>query len=170
MKRFLLLVTVASMLAAALALSGVAQAAPIGGKTDAQCAKLAIQTLGPGVNPSNYTFHGGTEGNDLDTFTPTEGPDVFCGFGGDDLIITLAEGDIFLGGVGDDEVGTNNGTFYGQEGDDLAAINNSNFFGGAGNDTVFRNLPGSTFDGGDGTDRVDVNLRGILINVEQGDV
>ena len=45
MKRMLLLVTVGLMLAAAMALSGVAQAAPISDKADAQCAKLAIKTL-----------------------------------------------------------------------------------------------------------------------------
>jgi len=64
MRHILLLTTLAAMMAAAMALSGVAQAAPIGGKADAQCAKEAIKTLGPGVNPSTYTFHGGTAGND----------------------------------------------------------------------------------------------------------
>jgi hypothetical protein len=64
MKRILLLGTVALMLAAAIALSGVAQAAPISDKADAQCAKLAIKTLGPSSNPSNYTFIGGSEGED----------------------------------------------------------------------------------------------------------
>src|SRR5919107_1512008 len=68
MKRILLLVTLALMLAAALALSGVAQARPIADSADAKCAKLAIKTLGPSFNPSNYTFIGGTEGEDFDAF------------------------------------------------------------------------------------------------------
>ncbi len=55
MKRVLLLVTVAAMLAVTMALSGVAQAAPIGGKADAQrAAKEAIQTLGPSYDLSRY--------------------------------------------------------------------------------------------------------------------
>src|SRR5215217_4625007 len=113
MKRILLLVTVASMLAAAMALSGVAQAKPIADTADAQCAKLAIKTLGPSFNPSNYTFIGGTEGQDVFTDQRTEGHDVFCGFGGIDEIDTLNEGDIFLGGAGDDVVGFNEGIYYG---------------------------------------------------------
>jgi hypothetical protein len=63
-KPIVLLTTLAAMLAAAIALSGVAQAAPISDKADAQCAKLAIKTLGPSFNASNYTFIGGTEGDD----------------------------------------------------------------------------------------------------------
>src|SRR4051812_40582942 len=110
MKRILLLVTVTLMLAAAMALSGVAQAKPIGGKADAKCAQLTIKTLGPSFNPSTYTFHGGTEGADVFTGQATAGPDVFCGFGGDDSITTLDAGDIFLGGAGNDSVRDNFGT------------------------------------------------------------
>jgi hypothetical protein len=172
MKRILLLVTVALMLAAAMALSGVAQAAQ-GGKADAQCKKLARQTL-PNFKPAHYTFHGGTEGGDSFTGQATEGPDVFCGFGngegiGDvDSIATLNEGDIFLGGAGNDQVDTNNGTFYGGEGNDIVIIrNNGTFYGGPGDDTVDTNE--GTFDGGDGTDTVNFNF-GTIINVEQGDV
>jgi Ca2+-binding RTX toxin-like protein len=156
MKRILLLVTVALMLAAAMALSGVAQAAPISDKADAQCAKLGIKTLGSSFNPSNYTFHGGSEGNDIDTFTPTAGPDVFCGFGGDDTITTtLAAGDIFLGGAGNDSVSENSGTFYGGDGNDSVFRNggvrtSGIFYGGAGNDYVDFNT--GTFNGGDGND------------------
>jgi hypothetical protein len=172
MKRILLLVTVASMLAAAWALSGVAQAAPIGGKADAQCAKLAIQTLGPKFNPSNYTFHGGTEGNDLDdTFKPpTEGPAVFCGFGGDDQKARLNVGDIFLGGEGIDSVIFNDGTFNGGEGIDSVVFNEvtGTFNGEAGNDSVTVNE--GTFNGGEGIDSVTTNLGGTISSVEQGDV
>jgi Ca2+-binding RTX toxin-like protein len=160
MKRILLLVTVASMLAAAMALSGVAQAKPVADSPDAKCAQLTIQTLGPSFNPSKYTFHGGTEGDDVFTGQATAGPDVFCGFGGDDFIRTLDEGDIFLGGAGNDTVRDNYGTAYGQEGDDQVAFFNfpgSTFNGGAGNDFVYGNLAGSTFNGGDGNERVFVN-------------
>jgi hypothetical protein len=145
-----------------VALSGVAQAAPISTKADAQCAKLAIQTLGSSFNPSNYTFHGGTEAND--TFTDddaTAGPDVFCGFGGDDVIRRLDAGDVFLGGEGDDFVGTdagdplssNYGTFYGGPGDDFVLdVNESTFNGGEGDDRVTDNR--GTFVGGEGNDTV----------------
>lgn len=52
------------MLAAPMALSGVAQAKPISDSPDAKCAKLAIETLDYSFNPANYTFLGGTEGAD----------------------------------------------------------------------------------------------------------
>jgi len=110
MKRIFMLTTVALMLATATALSGVAQAKPISGSSDAKCTKLTIKTLGPSFNPSNYTFIGGTAGND-DFSGATEGPDVFCGFGGNDSIPNLEAGDIFLGGVGNDSVDNNNGIF-----------------------------------------------------------
>jgi hypothetical protein len=139
MKRILLLVTVASMLAAAMALSGVAQAAKGSNKANAQCKAEAVRTLQPGFKPSNYTFIGGTAGNDrLDGLGSIDAPDVFCGFGGDDQI-GLAEGDIFLGGAGNDVVDVNYGTFYGGDGDDQVSINFGTFYGGAGNDSVFNN-------------------------------
>ena len=140
MKRVMLLVTVALILAAAMALSGVVQAKPITTtKADKQCLVEAVRTVEqPGFNPSDYTFHGGTEGDDLDTFTPTLRNDVFCGFGGDDVKGRLDAGDIFLGGAGDDRVDGNQGIFYGQE----------------GNDFVGMNLIGATFNGGPGIDIV----------------
>ena len=140
MKRILLLTTLAAMLAAAMALSGVAQAAPISDKADAQCAKLAIKTFGPSFNPSNYTFHGGTVGEDNFTFEGSvDGSDVYCGFGSNDQIDTVNEGDIFLGGAGDDAVNFNAGTFNGGDGDDF----------------VSNNEVTGTFNGGDGCDSVD---------------
>jgi hypothetical protein len=121
MKRVSLLVTVALMLAAAMTLSGVAQAAPTTGtKADAMCLAEAAKTLKPGFNPSNYAFHGGTTGDDDFDGQATAGPDVFCGFGGDDQIGYVDEGDIFLGGAGKDSV------FYGSY---------STFYGGAGDDS-----------------------------------
>jgi Ca2+-binding RTX toxin-like protein len=154
MKRILLLVTVALMLASALALSGVAQAKPtIGSKADAKCLAEAVRTLGPGFNPTNYTFIGGTEGLDLFDPIATAGPDVFCGFGGNDIILTLAEGDIFLGGAGYDTVfNTNYGTFYGGEDGDSVDINEGTFYGGEGDDSVHLNQ--GTFNGGPGNDSV----------------
>jgi hypothetical protein len=144
MRRILLLTTLAAMMAAARALSGVSQARPISGSADAKCAKLAIKTLGPSFNPSNYTFHcGSADSNDF-TGVGTDDPDVFCGFGGDDLIsfdpssfISLEAGDIFLGGAGIDSVSINRGTFYGEEGDDFVEENNGIFVGGEGCDDVF---------------------------------
>ena len=114
MRRILLLVTVALMLAAAMALSGVAQSKPtIGTKADAKCLAQAAKSVEhPGFKPSNYAFHGG---DDLDNDFRNQGtdgvPDVFCGFGGRDGTSTLEAGDIFLGGDGDDFVfGTNKRT------------------------------------------------------------
>jgi Ca2+-binding RTX toxin-like protein len=141
-----LLTALAAMMAAATALSGVAQAAPISGKADVQCFKLARQTLGTGVNPSDYTFDGGTEGPD--PFTGTAGTaDVFCGFGGNDSIATLEEGDIFFGGAGEEFVHDNYGTYYGQE----------------DRDDAYYNAPGAAFYGGEGFDFVLFNDGGIFV-------
>ena len=142
-KRIIMLVTVALVMAAAMALSGVAQARPIAGSADAQCAKLAIRTLGPSFNPSNYAFVGGSEGDDDFSLEPTDSPQVFCGFGGDDHTSSVDDGDIFLGGAGNDWVFIifNGGTFYGQEGDDWVFENRSGgtFYGGPGDDVVVVN-------------------------------
>jgi hypothetical protein len=168
MKRILLLVTVASMLAAAMALSGVARAGPVGSKADAQCMTLANKTLGSSFKPSNYTFIGGTAGSD--TFTGTAGQsEVFCGFGGNDSIGTLQAGDIFLGGDGLDTVTTNSGTFYGGADNDTVDSNNGIFYGEAGDDSVTNNDGydnyGGTFNGGDGNDSVGTNDGGTLVDV-----
>jgi hypothetical protein len=102
------------MLAAAIALSGVAQAAPtIGSTADAKCLAEAVQTLQPGFKPADYTFIGGTEDAENFTGKATGGPAVICGFGGADSIwpSTLGAGDIFLGGAGNDFVRLNFGIF-----------------------------------------------------------
>src|SRR5688500_10278269 len=124
MRRISLLVTVASMLAVAIALSGVAQAAPVGGKADAKCLAEAVQTLPPGFKPADYTFIGGTEGSDTFTGPPADGAYVFCGFRGDDSISTLDEGDISLGGRHDAAVGDNLATLYGALGFDFVGSGN----------------------------------------------
>jgi hypothetical protein len=159
MKRILLLVTVALMLAGAMALTGVAQAkSPIGNKADAKCLAEAAKTLQPGFNFSDYNFIGGTEGLDLFDDKATDDPDVFCGFGGNDIIFTLAEGDIFLGGAEHDTVFDNYGTFYGGEGIDHVDRNRNSgtFYGGEGDDSVHLNL--GTFNGGPGNDSVGAGL------------
>jgi hypothetical protein len=147
MRRIVLLTTLAAMMAAAMALSGVVQAKPINTKADAKCLAEAAQTVDqPGFNPSNYTFHGGTEGIDF-FISNAEQPEVFCGFGGDDFILELDVGDIFLGGEGNDMIQENRSTFYGQEGHDRVTNNfpGSTFYGGEGTDEVIFNFPGSTF-------------------------
>src|SRR5215204_3190259 len=170
MKRILLLVTVASMLAAAIALVGVAQAAPtIGTTADAKCLAEAAKTVEqPGFNPADYTFIGGTEDADNFTDPASGGPYVFCGFGGDDSIQTLDDSgrptlddrDIFLGGEGNDYVSNNEGTFYGGEGNDEVNHNLGTFYGGAGDDLVHDNQ--GTFYGGEGNDEVSLN-NGIFV-------
>jgi hypothetical protein len=135
MRRMMVVLAATAMMAT----SAVAQAAPISDKADAQCAKLARQTLGASFNPPNYNFHGGTEADNDFTGQATEGDDVFCGFGGVDRITTLDAGDIFLAGAGSDlQVQDNNGTFYGGEGDDGVNTNSltGTFDGGPGDDTV----------------------------------
>jgi Ca2+-binding RTX toxin-like protein len=131
----------------------------------------AVRTVEqPGFNPSDYTFFGGTdEGPDSFNLKGTEGrPDVFCGFGGDDGVLTLEAGDIFLGGAGIERVDDNFGTFNGGSGDDSVRVNSviGIFFGEEGNDRVDDNSPRGTFDGGPGDDSVVFN-NGTVINVEQ---
>ena len=107
----------------------------------------------PGFKPSDYAFHGRTEGVDYFTGSATAGPDVFCGFGGNDFINTLDAGDIFLGGAGDDGVSDNFGTFYGGEGNDSVLLTNfGTVFGEEGNDFVANNS--GIFHGGAGLDTV----------------
>jgi Ca2+-binding RTX toxin-like protein len=156
-KRIVLLTTLAAMLVAAMALSGVAQAAPISDRADAQCAKLAVKTLGPSFNPSNYTFIGGTEGDDFSLEGTANVPDVFCGFGGIDQQLTLDEGDIFLGGAERDVVNTNYGTVYGGAGNDRVLDNYGTFYGEEGDDLVFNNWAEGTVYGGAGNDEVRSN-------------
>ena len=154
MKRIVLLTALAAMMAAAMALSGVAQAKPITiTKADKACLVEAVRTVEqPGFNPSDYTFHGGNEGDNDFNDRATDDPEVFCGFGGDDEKGLLAADDIFLGGEGNDSLfGINQGTVY----------------GGADDDLVLANI--GTFNGGEGNDRVEVNV-GTLISVEQGAV
>ena len=149
MKRIVLLTALAAMMAAAMALSGVAQAkSPIGNKADAKCLAEANKTLQPGFNYADYTFDGRTEGPDV--FTGIVGqPEVFCGFGGNDYIdltVNLEKGDIFLGGDGDDEApNTNNGTFYGGEGNDLVVYNHTGatFYGEGGDDDFIFDFGGT---------------------------
>ena len=175
MRRILLLASMALMFAAAMALSGVAQAkTTIGGPTAAQCKNLAIKTLGKGFDPSGYTFVVGTGGNDDFTGQATAGNDVFCGFGGDDSIYTLDQGSIFLGGDGNDSVIKNYGTFYGGDGNDsidspydgIVGANFGTFNGGAGDDYVQINRFNGTFNGGDGTDSITRNNYGTISSVE----
>ncbi len=121
MKRIFMLTTLALMLAAAMALSGVAQAA---GSPSAKCQQEAASL---GLNLVGYKFIGGNnKKNDDFTRKATTGvPEVFCGFGGNDSIATIDGGvDIFIGGGDQDSVGTLiNGTFNGGEGTDSVFIN-----------------------------------------------
>jgi Ca2+-binding RTX toxin-like protein len=136
MKRIFMLVALALMVVAAMALSGVAQAA----SPKARC-QLEAETL-TGLDLTGYNFIVGNNKRAANfTLKGTEGADVFCGFGGNDSIGTLAEGDIFIGGAGDDTVISNNGTFI----------------GGADNDTIYDNTVTGTFDGGVGIDFLDSN-------------
>jgi hypothetical protein len=162
MRRILMLLSVAAMLAAAMALSGVAQAKPIiNTKADAKCLAEAAKTVKePGFNPANYTFHGGdTDPSHLsDDFTgqgTLEGNDVFCGFREPNFTDRLEAGDIFISGAQFDGVGINNGTVYGQEGGDLVGTNSGTFYGGAGADFVIDNF--GTYYGQEGNDGVDIN-------------
>ena len=159
MKRILLLVTLALMLAAAMALSGVAQAASPSARCQAEAESLGIS--------GSYNFIAGKNNKRGDDFTSkaTEGADVFCGFGGNDYIETLGADDYFIGGDGIDWADINFGTFYGGAGEDGVLANYGTFYGQADADEVLNNY--GTFDGGEGSDGIRINWTGgILISVE----
>ncbi len=155
MKRIFMLMSLALMLVAAMALSGVAQAK---GSPSSKC-KAEAASLGESLDGYNIIV-GSDRKNDNFSSKATAGADVFCGFGGNDSIANLDEGDIFIGGAGDDylhDFQYNNGTFYGGDGNDSVFYNNGTFYGGDGNDSVnFQDTTG-TFNGGAGDDYVNGN-------------
>jgi hypothetical protein len=156
-----------AVLGLALALTlGAAGPALAQGDARARCIREAARAglIGRDLNPSNANFVGGTDGIDNFTGQETAGRDVFCGFGGGDVIDALFAGDIFLGGAGDDIVHEmKGGTFNGGAGDDrVFDLQGGTFNGGAGDDVV-HNMLGGTFNGGAGTDTVD-HLAGGTFN------
>lgn len=110
-----------------------------------------------GLDPAGYTIVLGTEGSDSFDAQVTGGPDLVCGFGGDDEITNLAPGDVFLGGSGSDFAAYVNAgsSFYGGPGLDfvLGELRGGTVFGGADDDTVDQ-IASGTFNGEDGDDDV----------------
>jgi hypothetical protein len=149
MKRLFMLLAVALMVVAAMALSGVAQAA-----SPSDICREKAESL-TGKNLAGYFFVVDTA--DSNTFSPTKGrAEVFCGFDGGDHISHLNEDDIFIGGPGRDQVdGNNNGAFYGGAGNDYVGVNTGTFYGGAGDDEVGGTFNYGTFNGGADRDIVD---------------
>ena len=123
------------------------------GNARSQCISAAAQAGMSIPDLNNVNVIVGTEGDDLFVGQATEGPDVFCGLGGQDYLETLDEGDVFLGGVGNDSVSfLKGGTFYGGKGfDSVGNLEGGTFNGDKGNDSV-EYLYGGTFNGGAGDD------------------
>ena len=128
------------------------------GPEEKRCFQEAVQAglIGAGLNPSTIHYILGT-GLD-DAFAPTrltEGPDLICGFEGNDTFTSLYAGDVFLGGEGNDGVTTlEGGTFNGSAGvDRITGLLAGTFNGGNGDDHVI-SMTGGTFNGGDGSDGV----------------
>ena len=143
--------SVSAALALCLALA-LGAAAPAMAADDARgrCVSEAARAglIGRDSNPSNTNFVAGTEGDDyfFDGLA-TAGRDVLCGFGGGDVVGTLGEGDIFLGGPGVDDVAIlEGGTFLGGAGSDFVGLQRGGTFnGGAGEDAVIIEQTGGTF-------------------------
>jgi hypothetical protein len=165
MKRMFMLLSLALMVGAAVALSGVAQAA----SPTAKC----LQAAGLASSGSGYKVILGNKKNDDFTIKDTAGSkDVFCGLGGNDSIDKLEDVDIFIGGDGLDTVtnhGTGNyGTFDGGAGvDKVLGDNFGTFTGGAGSDSVGVSNFG-TFTGGADNDSVTYTNYGTFYG-EAGD-
>lgn len=133
------------------------------------------------TEPTNANYILGTDGDDAFELPPYGTNDVICGFAGNDHIggprvnQDLQDGDIFLGGAGNDTQYTvYGGTFVGGEGDDVTNNMYAGIFtGGTGNDRVGGpatdqgTLGGGTFNGGDGNDLVYYQSGGIF-NGEAG--
>lgn len=123
----------------------------------------AEEALSAGYDPAAFNLIAGTDGDDYaiggETFIGnlTFGPDLICGFGGNDHIFTLPSDDIFLGGDGIDDVyNMTGGTFEGGSGDDMVeVVFGGTFNGGLGNDRPSV-LDGGTFNGDEGEDRINI--------------
>jgi Ca2+-binding RTX toxin-like protein len=169
MKRMFMLLSLALMMGAAMALSGVAQAA----SPTAKCKQEAIQATtlsGTSFDPTTYKYiAGNNKKNDNFTSKNTDGAEVFCGFGGNDEIADIDANDIFIGGAGGDATsgGENNGIFYGGDGRDGVSYNYGTLYGDAGDDSAQFNY--GTFNGGDGREFVEYNYAGATFNGDAGD-
>lgn len=123
--------------------------------------RCAEEALSAGYDPAAFNLVAGTDDDNSGIGSSggfdgnlTFGPDLICGFGGNDHIFTLPAEDVFLGGEGNDDVYGVFGIFYGGPGDDLVEIQDSGIFsGGPGNDRIAV-LNGGTFNGEDGDDRI----------------
>jgi hypothetical protein len=162
-----------AVLFALAALVGPAVVAPAAGASPRQNARCVAEAARLGLldkqlNPSNHTFVGGTLGGDGQPFGSTPlnvaANEVWCGFGGDDLVTT--NDGIVIGGDGTDSVSVNNGTFYGGPGNDDVFFNaaTGRFYGQGGNDSVFLNR--GFFNGGPGFDSIEESSGGTCQAVE----
>ena len=148
---------------AALVLGLAASPAAAAEKPSRERCISELAKAGRDVNLGEANFILGTEGNDEFGTGRFDRVDVFCGFGGNDIAGVfpgdIREGDIFLGGKGNDTVRylLEGATFFGGAGEDDVAENSGTFHGGGGNDSVFVNVPTGTFKGGGGNDRVLLN-------------
>ena len=109
----------------------------------------------------------GTNGEDLFGPEMTSGPDLVCGFGGNNFLgfpYTFGPGDMYVGGNSYDLVAdVTGGTVIGGEGDDsVANLKGGLFLGGVGNDQVYLNMSGGTFDGGPGDDAAALDGGGVF--------
>lgn len=121
-----------------------------------RCLDAAAAELGHAIkSPGRYNIVVGTRR--ADTFVPTTERDLFCGFGGNDLVEgrALRRGDIAIGGRGHDGVIVLNGGrfFGGPQGDVVGWLHTGRFEAGPGNDVVAL-LKRGVFVGGEGHDRI----------------
>ena len=145
--------SVSTALALCLALILGVAAPPAHGDDGEQgrCIREAVKAglIGPDLNPGNTNFAGGTAGDDNFTGRTTAGPDVVCGFGGDDFVDTLGVGDVFLSGAGNDRVNEQyGGTFNGDEGNDTVFLKYGGTFNGGAGSNLVNEQYGGTFNGG----------------------
>ena len=121
------------------------------------------EAVAAGFDPSAFTIIVGTENDDPSVWPTTAGPDLICGFGGNDYVWTLSANDVFLGGDGVDYVDHLYGTFNGDAGNDsvLGPLYGT-FNGGAGDDSASEMYNGGIFNGGAGNDTVYANDGGTF--------
>jgi len=119
-----------------------------------------------GYNPGLFArIEVGTGG--YDTFTNTAGADLFCASDGGSTILSLDEGDLYIGGGGNDSIDEMNGGYFigGGGNDSIEVLYGGTFVGHGGNDSVSVQA-GGNFNGNDGNDSITFAYGGTYTSIE----
>lgn len=131
--------------------------------------RLLLTEHGVRMSPP-YNVIVGTEGDDQ--IPSTQKRDLICGLEGRDRVADetpLEDGDIFVGGAGNDSAGTlYGGVFVGGTGEDGGNVSDGVFIGGPGDDSGYA-VSGGKYYGGDGSEFLGGGVEGDGVFYGQGD-